>query len=113
MEFYGEPDYLGALLASFNSQRDEILQNLLQMLLHLYLCFNSQRDGILPNMELHSPKLILVSIPNGMEFYYGLERVWVSKNGFNSQRDGILRSELLLSLPCQFKFQFPTGWNST
>ena len=57
---------------------------------------------------------VLVSIPNGMEFYPLLSDIWLIGNllfqfptGWNS------------TLPCGFertacrRFQFPTGWNST
>ena len=78
--------------------------------------------------------MLLVSIPNGMEFYgfivdiragwlkFQFPTGWNSTSefyrcadpnySFNSQRDGILRSSLA-SLKSVAKFQFPTGWNST
>ncbi len=54
-------------------------------------CFNSQRDGILRIERINSKQSVLVSIPNGMEFY------------------STSRSALIKGL----RFQFPTGWNST
>ena len=75
----------------------------------------------------------IVSIPNGMEFYAMKDIVTPVEEGFNSQRDGILRNMRLQTLNsssfnsqrdgilpnfapfnarCR-KFQFPTGWNST
>ena len=75
-----------------------------------------------------------VSIPNGMEFYWS-RRIfgkrlrefqfptgWNSteeraslmsiNEGFNSQRDGILRFAIRYRAS-KDRFQFPTGWNST
>ena len=37
--------------------------------------FNSQRDGILPKKPLVSLLYSIVSIPNGMEFYYARTRL--------------------------------------
>ena len=77
------------------------------------LCFNSQRDGILLPRLCRNSEIASVSIPNGMEFYLReAESVGFVFDGFNSQRDGILR---MLS-SCKIvpnTFQFPTGWNST
>ena len=75
--------------------------------------FNSQRDGILPLAHQPNRPITIVSIPNGMEFYGCLSRLYQDllsvsiPNGmefystaflvfslevsFNSQRDGILR----------------------
>ena len=95
--------------------------------------FNSQRDGILLswcyygrrwirfqfptgwNSTLFKPSFSLsslVSIPNGMEFYWARERSGASRKSFNSQRDGILLSSAVFGSVCS-SFQFPTGWNST
>ena len=38
-----------------------------------FACFNSQRDGILLRSSRQKTCLNVVSIPNGMEFYYILE----------------------------------------
>ena len=97
--------------------------------------FNSQRDGILQisSKRIHNEKR--VSIPNGMEFY-AIYDSWdeAFPHSFNSQRDGILLasgSSLVVlqrvSIPNGMEFyhvyestkikpksfQFPTGWNST
>ncbi len=49
-----------------------------------------------------------------MEFYLGFSAVSAMADGFNSQRDGILRRLNSASIFAQVKlFQFPTGWNST
>ena len=55
---------------------------------------------------------IIVSIPNGMEFYD--DAYWINflNNSFNSQRDGILQINFRF-FDLFIKFQFPTGWNST
>ena len=80
-------------------------------------------------------QLLLVSIPNGMEFYFpSLSPIWAKSSGFNSQRDGILLAEFTFGFPIIYvsipngmefycfcssslapdlRFQFPTGWNST
>jgi len=58
--------------------------------------------------------LFLVSIPNGMEFYFVFEMSEAEVlSRFNSQRDGILRDFALDKLFEFIQFQFPTGWNST
>ena len=118
--------------------------------------FNSQRDGILlfdapftfvfswfqfptgwnsTAVLFHLWFSLLVSIPNGMEFYEYLAQTFRLRSSFNSQQDGILRHNhkkrwlgqacfnsqrdgiLLFSFDiCATKFtrfQFPTGWNST
>ena len=54
----------------FNSQRDGILQNIHIAIPISMACFNSQRDGILRiNSTRKRTFFIVVSIPNGMEFY--------------------------------------------
>ena len=74
--------------------------------------FNSQRDGILPTSYLSSlchkmfqfptgwnstfclfalVSFSVVSIPNGMEFYFKEQAMDDAEWRFNSQRDGILR----------------------
>ena len=93
MEFYGVSTNEGIIAQSFNSQRDGILQN---------------RSDIIK-------WIFIVSIPNGMEFYFSVDELdgaikkrfnsqrdrilpgdWVAhrfdRNSFNSQRDGILRA---------------------
>ena len=84
--------------------------------------WNSTRD------QREAGAQILVSIPNGMEFYSYCQNFsffyWQCR--FNSQRDGILptlnviqpeRDGILLrnglDAVRSWKFQFPTGWNST
>ena len=78
--------------------------------------------------------MMIVSIPNGMEFYPFSARLWLEIHCFNSQRDGILQCAGyvvlagLISFNSQRdgilrkdsfppntpeEFQFPTGWNST
>ena len=56
-----------------------------------YASFNSQRDGILQKKERALCLLTKVSIPNGMEFYALRYDTAHPKIGFNSQRDGILQ----------------------
>ena len=53
--------------------------------------FNSQRDGILLTCFYALYLSIIVSIPNGMEFYRATKPSPSSYSCFNSQRDGILR----------------------
>ena len=55
---------------------------------------------------------IKVSIPNGMEFYSIGYYIARGVTSFNSQRDGILLVAIL-SGGAVLRFQFPTGWNST
>ena len=90
MEFYSEKALYNELIARFNSQRDGILlRQSLPLVTGLGFqfptgwnstvtnCvdlkeqerFNSQRDGILRWDNTTYTKEILVSIPNGMEFY--------------------------------------------
>ena len=113
MEFYTSAVHPKNFRSSFNSQRDGILhlwilyvaefcefqfptgwnstQNHAQRGKNQH-CFNSQRDGILRCIAKPQKGLrIIVSIPNGMEFY------------------------TLLKFPVYLVnlFQFPTGWNST
>ena len=81
---------------------------------YAYGCFNSQRDGILQSPRVqkrHNPipfqfptgwnstdigiNLIgvqIVSIPNGMEFYFIASKLRYFLSSFNSQRDGILQN---------------------
>ena len=85
---------------------------------------------------VHEPTAdVIVSIPNGMEFYAGSKEkgssivVFQFPTGwnstlvapvriaddvsFNSQRDGILREVFQYIRTFEPQFQFPTGWNST
>ena len=55
------------------------------------LSFNSQRDGILRKAEYQDYRV---------------------RDSFNSQRDGILQN-IHPETTELYKFQFPTGWNST
>ena len=58
---------------------------------YLAFGFNSQRDGILRIFIFKIHYYIVVSIPNGMEFYnVSMAQIQYSYFGFNSQRDGIL-----------------------
>ena len=78
--------------------------------------------------------MMIVSIPNGMEFYPFSARLWLEIHCFNSQRDGILQVLKTCTFWIRFvsipngmefyksivgnklgknEFQFPTGWNST
>ena len=54
-----------------------------------------------------------VSIPNGMEFYNVQLIKILHMCCFNSQRDGILHKFIEKRGLRNFEFQFPTGWNST
>ena len=54
----------------------------------------------------------VVSIPNGMEFYFAKRSKPAKIDCFNSQRDGILLYEIYKNF-IEVPFQFPTGWNST
>ena len=97
---------------SFNSQRDGILQFVDLRRSWNSLRFNSQRDGILHYQSIWSLKLYVVSIPNGMEFYY-MEVYHYARvhkfqfpTGWNSTSKAVNPSHILM-------FQFPTGWNST
>ena len=56
--------------------------------------------------------LCCVSIPNGMEFYTKFQVLLQKAVRFNSQRDGILHSDII-DFVQRSEFQFPTGWNST
>ena len=91
MEFYAERLIWPFIKFSFNSQRDGIL--LEKVLLGGWV-------GIMvsiPNgMEFYEERaflcsLVNVSIPNGMEFYPYPLIFSRAPNSFNSQRDGILR----------------------
>ena len=96
--------------------------------------FNSQRDGILHYPLRAYPFLILVSIPNGMEFYALSSpfALWFLlfqfPTGWNSTfKVSFLYRTKLVSIPNGMEFyselnkkrralilfQFPTGWNST
>ena len=133
MEFYSFGSIEISSTMSFNSQRDGILH------IRLILCrvliafqfptgwnstlrygiphsarnrFNSQRDGILLDTSCKSRKAYIVSIPNGMEFYFGglpiIAIYTVSiPNGMEFYSDS------LRACVCIAAFQFPTGWNST
>ena len=75
--------------------------------------FNSQRDGILLCSAAYCSCEVVVSIPNGMEFY--LKAILYEAGDricFNSQRDGILLKHSYIGA-FRMMFQFPTGWNST
>ena len=118
----------------FNSQWDGILPLLCSAPFVPLSCFNSQQDGILPSFHRGSfcPRrfqfptgwnstlflgrsrgYIVVSISNGMKFYIDLPPSNISlKLCFNSQRDGILSGSRGFT-QCAYRFQFPTGWNST
>ena len=76
----------------FNSQRDGILQCGWNSPVSALRGFNSQRDGILLASASFSPSPIIVSIPNGMEFYNTARNfTFIESVSFNSQRDGILQ----------------------
>jgi len=97
----------------FNSQRDGILLETALTFCRRVACFNSQRDGILHEFLSRRSQKLIVSIPNGMEFYKNLVSFTTFfRHGFNSQRDGILRYRISLQIEYS-PFQFPTGWNST
>ena len=88
------------------------------------------------NLMTKISKKMVVSIPNGMEFYwefivffnkftsFQFPTGWNSTQGtsrilagdevcFNSQRDGILLNGRAITHRRVILFQFPTGWNST
>ena len=120
-------------LTSFNSQRDRILPYLISP--------QPPNQGVsIPNGIEFYKRLLLcpigssfVSIPNGIEFYFNPNIFKLRLNGFNSQRDRILRKgathttrlscfnsqrdRILLKLNGgkvePMRFQFPTGQNST
>ena len=123
-------------LICFNSQWDGILHRKFNSRGRTMKSFNSQWDGILLICD-KSPCLRrkIVSIPNGMEFYRGMEAgtkahyqfqfpmgwnstfkrrtKFVISNCFNSQWDGILRGFRAGFSKLKGSFQFPMGWNST
>ena len=76
--------------------------------------FNSQRDGILLSRVFRKRQQILVSIPNGMEFYpvlvlsFVANRAFQFPTGWNSTGLNVGGRAAKRSV-----FQFPTGWNST
>ena len=113
MEFYDVKGGRAVAIASFNSQRDGILQKNIISCVCEKRCFNSQRDGILLSRIHKLVKVMIVSIPNGMEFYNSLIYVEAGilcvsiPNGMEFYITN--RSD---RLNCMW-FQFPTGWNST
>ena len=99
---------------SFNSQRDGILRCLrCRLLAWLKFQFPTGWNSTVYTYN-SSDQIDLVSIPNGMEFYFTiLKNDKVIYIGFNSQRDGILLFLALKKVLDFCAFQFPTGWNST
>ena len=92
MEFYGSfSAKIHKAKASFNSQRDGILQTTQEQKGNIYKEFQFPTGW-------NSTCLILPPSRN--------------LAGFNSQRDGILLS-YRMNQNDMIKFQFPTGWNST
>ena len=134
MEFYSLTRLLPLYSVGFNSQRDGIL--LCGAYAHIYSLqfqFPTGWNSTLSSLPIIAAK-ILVSIPNGMEFYKKDRKMIGQEYRFNSQRDGILLREysasfgtIPVSIPngMEFylfyigsdvflrRFQFPTGWNST
>ena len=115
MEFYqGIIPIVAFGLTCFNSQRDGILLDFLEWIIHHIYCFNSQRDGILLDIGID----LLVFQPG---FNSQRDGILLARRAlgvydddrFNSQRDGILHRSLRCIRWDSPQFQFPTGWNST
>ena len=98
---------------SFNSQRDGIL--LLSSIANILRLksFNSQRDGILPKRHRHSKQLRIVSIPNGMEFYFESLPFFTLRNRVSIPNGMEFYDTASAAVTFSKEFQFPTGWNST
>ena len=100
-------------VVGFNSQRDGILLSPKILSKSSSRSFNSQWDGILRFWRCFRGYARKVSIPNGMEFYDHLYRLYLSHRRFQFPTGW----NSTLCPICQWKrssrFQFPTGWNST
>ena len=114
MKFYPSYQFNKNLLHCFNSQRDEIL--------HDY-CENIRGEDAEFQFPTGWNSTVYIKVKeidsNGFnsqrdEILRAAEKIRLANQaGFNSQRDGILHEDKIKSVSKIYMFQFPTGWNST
>ena len=90
----------------------EFYVKFLHNVLLIHLGFNSQRDGILLYIWTIQ-KSLMVSIPNGMEFYQQLDRLYKEYERVSIPNGMEFYSVRHSNKIYKIMFQFPTGWNST
>jgi len=113
MEFYVTTGLKTYKNMCFNSQRDGILLSADRSLSFRYLTFqfptgwNSTLSSLILCLSIHS-----FQFPTGWNSTLSPIKMATQYACFNSQRDGILRDQILRNHR-EKMFQFPTGWNST